>query len=135
MTGAYTSARRRIRGGPRGALAALMTLLGSAIALADNAARAPTPSLETVIVPGTRLPDAARDEELRVEVKTALHDDPYFYDGHVTVTVRDGVVHLDGMVLDYGDIAGVLRIIRKKFPGVKRVVNQLEVARGDSDDG
>jgi hypothetical protein len=29
----------------------------------------------------------------------------------------------------------VMRIIKKKFPGVKRVINELEVCREDSDDG
>ncbi len=135
MAGAYILIRSSLRPPQCAALLLLLVLYDPGVALSDNSLRAPTPSLDTVIVPGARLPDAARDEELRVEVKTALHDDPYFYDGHVTVTVERGVVHLEGMVLDYGDIADVLRIIRKKFPGVKRVVNQLEVCREDTDDG
>lgn len=135
MAGAYMLARCLIYPRGSGVLVMLMALLSSAIALADNASPRAPPALDTVIVPGTRLPDAARDEALRVEVKTVLHEDPYFYDAHVTVTVEHGVVHLEGMVLDYSDIADVLRIIRKKFPGVKRVVNQLEVCREDTDDG
>jgi hypothetical protein len=44
-------------------------------------------------------------------------------------------VHLEGFVLDYRDIKDVLRIIKRKFPHVKRVVNELEICREDSDDG
>lgn len=119
------------------ALAAmLIMLLCPAITLAAGPKRASAPdSLETVVVQGHRFPDPVYDEQLRVEVKTVLHDDPFFYDAHVTVTVRDGVVHLEGFVLDYSDVTTVLRIIKRKFPRLKRVVNELEVSRGDSDDG
>lgn len=114
----------------------LIALLGPATTLSADRTRGSAPDpLETILVQGHRFPDAVRDEQLKVEVKTALHDDPFFYDAHVIVIVEDGVVHLEGMVLDYGDIAAVLRIIRKKFPRVKRVTNELEVSRGDSDDG
>jgi BON domain-containing protein len=114
----------------------LVALLGPAITLSADHTHASEPDpLDTIIVPGNRIPDAVADEQLRVEVKTVLHDDPYLYDGHVTVTVKDGVVRLEGAVLDYGDIGSVLRIIRKKFPRVKRVVNELEVIREDTDDG
>jgi osmotically-inducible protein OsmY len=114
----------------------LIALLGPATTLSAERTRASARDpLDTILVQANRFPDAVRDEQLRVEVKTVLHDDPYFYDGHVTVTVKDGVVHLEGAVLDYGDIGSVLRIIKKKFPRVKRVVNELEVIRGDTDDG
>jgi osmotically-inducible protein OsmY len=83
-------------------------------------------------VHGTKFPP---DEELKRDVKRALHEDPFFYDEHVTVTVEKGIVHLEGIVLDPGDIRDVMRIIKKKFPGVKRVINELEVCREDSDDG
>lgn len=114
----------------------LVALLSPAITLpAGQKQTLASEPLQTILVQGDRMPDAIRDEQLRVEVQTALHDDPFFYDAHVTVTVQGGVVHLEGMVLDYSDIGTVLRIIKKKFPRVKRVVNELEVSRGDSDDG
>ena len=114
----------------------LIALLGPAVTLSADHTHASAPDpLEPIIVQGQRFRDAVRDEQLKVELKTALHDDPFFYDAHVVVTVQDGIVHLEGMVLDYSDIAAVLRIIRKKFPRVKRVSNELEVSRGDSDDG
>lgn len=94
-----------------------------------------TGPLQTIVVNGQKLPQPVPDEVLTKQVKTALHDDPFFYDEHVTVTVRNGIVHLEGVVLDAGDIKDVLRIIRRRFPGIKRVVNELEIVREDSDDG
>lgn len=121
---------------PMALAATLILLLCPAITLSAAPKHASAPdTLEPIIVQGHRFPDPVFDEQLRVEVKTALHDDPLFYDEHVTVTVRDGVVHLEGFVLDFGDIADVLRLVRKKFPGVKRIVNELEVNRVDTDDG
>src|SRR5579871_3782634 len=86
----------------------LIALLSPTVALSANPARVPVPeTLDTVVVQGHRFPDPVHDEQLRVEVKEALHDDPYFYDEHVTISVQDGIVHLEGFVLDYGDITVV----------------------------
>jgi hypothetical protein len=38
----------------------------------------------TIVVTGKK---PAADEGVKEQVETALHTDPYFYDGHVTVTV------------------------------------------------
>jgi osmotically-inducible protein OsmY len=84
-------------------------------------------SLEPIVVTARRLPEALPDEVLRTRVESALHADPYFYDEHVTVTVKNGIVRLEGIVFDVGDMQDARRIIRKKVPGVKRVVNDLEI--------
>jgi hypothetical protein len=111
----------------------LGALVCPAFAASAGEARAPdAASLQTIVVHGTKFPP---DEELKRDVKRALHEDTFFYDEHVTVTVEKGIVHLEGIVLDPGDIRDVMRIIKKKFPGVKRVINELEVCREDSDDG
>ncbi len=47
-----------------------------------------------------------------------------FVDAHVTVTVKDGVVILEGLVFDAWDIVTATRIARK-IPGVKRVFIEL----------
>ena len=94
-----------------------------------------TGPLQTIVVNGQKLPQPVPDEVLTKQVKTALHDDPFFYDEHVNITVTNGIVHLEGFVLDYRDIKDVLRLIKRKFPHVKRVVNELEICREDSDDG
>jgi osmotically-inducible protein OsmY len=42
--------------------------------------------------------DSVAEEKLRKRVKDALHSDPYFYDKHVTVSVKNGAVVLRGFV-------------------------------------
>lgn len=72
------------------------------------------------------------DEVLTVNVARALEEHPYFYGEHVTVECRDGVVHLRGAVLDEWDLRIALRLARR-LPGVRRVVNELEILSGGSD--
>jgi osmotically-inducible protein OsmY len=61
----------------------------------------------------------------------APQQDPFFYDGRVTVTVKNGVVHLQGMVFDAQDMQDVRRIIKKRVFGVKRQVHELEICSCD----
>jgi osmotically-inducible protein OsmY len=102
---------------------------------ADEMGAPPVKSLETIVVTATRIAEPMVDEVMKQQVQTALHDDPYFYDEHVTVTVKNGVVHLTGMVFDPGDMQDVRRIIRKRISGVKRVVNELEICSCDGGGG
>src|ERR1700730_1411154 len=44
------------------------------------------------------------DEQLRKRVQAALHSDPYFYDEHVNVSVKNGVVVLHGFVSSEWDL-------------------------------
>jgi len=62
-------------------------------------------------------------------VEEALHSDAFFYDEHVTVTVRDGVATLRGIVFDDWDLRQAKRIARK-ITGVRRVLNDLEISQG-----
>ena len=114
-------------------LAALLIALssGAVAGSADVSGGSAVNSLEPIVVTAKRLPEAVPDEVVRTRVETALHADPYFYDEHVTVTVKNGIVHLEGIVFDVGDIQDARRIIRKKVPGVKRVVNELEICGCD----
>jgi BON domain len=113
--------------------AALFAALGcwSAPARADDAGTRAAKSLDVIVVTAKRLPEVLPDEVVKTRVETALHDDPYFYDEHVTVTVKNGVVHLQGIVFDAQDMQSVRRIIRKKVSGVKRLVNELEICSCD----
>jgi hypothetical protein len=61
--------------------------------------------------------------------ETALHSDPFFYDEHVSVTINNGVVTLHGIVFDDWDLRSAMRMARR-MPGVKRVVNDLEIKLG-----
>lgn len=69
------------------------------------------------------------DAEVRDRVQLALHDDPYFYDGHVEVSVDDGVVHLHGLVFSDWDLRVAMRIARKAA-GDRRVINDLTIVQG-----
>lgn len=70
---------------------------------------------------------------MREQVQTALHSDPFFYDEHVTVTIKNGVITLHGIVFDYSDLQNAIRIA-KRVPGVKRVYTDLEIVVGNTDD-
>jgi hypothetical protein len=112
----------------------LGTILGGIVwaqtpAVAD-AVRAPSASsLETIVVTAKRRPEPVADEDLTKRVETALHDDPYFYDEHVTVTVRNGVATLQRIVFDDWDLRQAMHLA-KRIAGVKRVVNDLEIKLG-----
>jgi osmotically-inducible protein OsmY len=81
------------------------------------------------VVTAKRRPDPVADEELTKRVEAVLHDDPYFYDEHVAVTVKNGVATLHGMVFDEWDLRQAMRLA-KRIAGVKRVVNDLELKLG-----
>jgi len=74
------------------------------------------------------------DEELKDKVDMALHSDPYFYDAHVTVTVTNGVVHLEGVVFDDWDLR-IARRLSKKVGGVRSVVSELQICACDGGGG
>lgn len=72
---------------------------------------------------------AVPDAEVRERVQLALHDDPYFYDGHVEVSVDDGVVHLHGFVFSDWDLRDAMRIAGKAA-GDRRVIDNLTLIQG-----
>jgi hypothetical protein len=92
---------------------------------ADNLSAPADSGLDAIVVTAKR----QADETIKRQVEAALRSDPFFYDEHVTVTIRNGVVTLQGMVFDDWDLRNALRIGRK-VPGVKRVVNDLEIKLG-----
>jgi osmotically-inducible protein OsmY len=85
--------------------------------------------LDTIVVTAKKLSDPAVDETVRKDVETALHSDPFFYDEHVTVATKNGVVTLTGIVFDDWDLRAAIRIARR-IAGVRRVVNDLEIKLG-----
>jgi osmotically-inducible protein OsmY len=58
-----------------------------------------------------------------------MRSDPYFPDEHVVVTIKDGVVTLHGIVFDDWDLR-IAKRIAKRTPGVKRVIDDLEISVG-----
>jgi hypothetical protein len=126
------AARDRERPFGRYASSARAALLGAlaccAIAVRAGEAAAPSQApLKPIVVIGKKSAPEVPDAVLKEQVETTMHTDPYFFDAHVTVTVKDGVVILEGLVFDAWDIVTATRIARK-IPGVKRVFNDIELA-------
>jgi osmotically-inducible protein OsmY len=71
------------------------------------------------------------DEKLMRRVKDALHSDPYFYDAHVTVSVKNGAVVLHGFVESDWDLRDAIRIASTAAGG-RRVVDNLSIKLGGS---
>ena len=84
------------------------------------------PALTEIIVTGKKIVD---DELVSRQVATALHSDPNVLDDHITVTVKNGIVTLHGIALDYWDVRAMRRLSRR-VAGVKRVVDDIDVRLG-----
>jgi osmotically-inducible protein OsmY len=95
---------------------------------AQNAAPASSGSV-SIAAPTTQGADRLTDEELKKRVKAALHNDPYFYDEHVTVSVEKGVVVLRGFVFSDWDLRDAIRIA-KKAAGDRQVIDNLTIKLG-----
>jgi osmotically-inducible protein OsmY len=110
-------------------LVALVCGLGGvAQAVAQNAAAPSISRPESIAASANQGPNQA-DEDLRNRVQTALHADPYFYDTHVTVSVKNGSVVLNGFVFSAWDLRDALRIARKAA-GNTPVVDNLSIKEG-----
>ncbi len=98
-------------------------------ALAQRMPASAKSGLDEVVVRGKRQIDPVADARLQRQVEAALAADPYFYSEHVSVTIENGVATLHGIVFDDWDLRNAMRISRR-IPGVKRVVNDLEIKLG-----
>lgn len=74
------------------------------------------------------------DEAVTVKVVQVLENDPYVFADHITITTRNGVVRVEGIVGDTGERFRILRLCRR-IPGARRVVDALEVMSNDPDGG
>jgi osmotically-inducible protein OsmY len=97
---------------------------------AQHAAPKAEVQTQEVIISATRI----TDEALTRQVKETLAEDPWIFPDHITVTVQGGVVRLEGIVGDTGELFRVLRLCRK-IPGARRVINELEMMHNDPDGG
>jgi hypothetical protein len=79
--------------------------------------------------PVTRDTAPQTDEELGQRVKAALHEDPYFYDEHVDVSVENEAVVLRGFVFSDWDLRNAVRIATKAAGG-RKVVDNLTIKQG-----
>jgi hypothetical protein len=101
----------------------------SAPAGADTPAAPAADRLDPIVVTAKKRQDRVTDEVLTKNVEVALHSNPYFNDEHVTVTIKNGVVTLEGIVFDDWDVRTAMRIARK-IAGVRRVVTDFYVPDG-----
>jgi len=124
-------AKRRAAAAAFAGAAGLAAWLGACNA-AQAGAPAPDPSrkadartLDTIVVTAQRLVD----EQLRTEVQRALRDDPTLMSDHLDVSIKNGVVTLTGLVFDDWDMR-IARRAANHIPGVKRVINDMEIKLG-----
>jgi osmotically-inducible protein OsmY len=74
-------------------------------------------------------PDADSNGTLARQIRAALRADRYLDDGHIDVSVENGVVTLRGLVFDEWDLRGAMRIARKAA-GDRLVVDSLSIEQG-----
>ena len=98
------------------------TVIGAAgAAMAQDAAqKVDARRLEVIVEANRRVPD----EEVTRHLQEGLATDPWIYSEHVTVTTHNGVVTLEGIVTDSGDLLRLLRLAHR-IPGVRRVVDNM----------
>jgi len=83
--------------------------------------------LDTIVVTAKKL---AQDEALTKQVEAALLSNPYLIGEHITVTIKNGVVNLEGIVYDDWDIR-IAKRISQRIPGVRRVnTTDLDIEDG-----
>jgi osmotically-inducible protein OsmY len=110
----------------RRGIAILAGLAACASAWADEARAPANAPLQAIVVRAKKVPVVLPDAEVKEHVEAAMHADPYFLDEHVTITVKNGTVILEGIVSDPWDLLHATRIARK-IPGVKSVFNNLDL--------
>ena len=113
-----------------GSIACSLNGLASRVCAQDMGAPAESPP-RPIVASATHstAPVAEEDEDLRERVQAALHSDPYFYDAHVTVSVKNGNVLLSGFVSSEWDLLDAIRIARKAA-GNRRVIESLSIELG-----
>jgi hypothetical protein len=99
-------------------------------AAAQHTAAKTDARLDEVVINASR----TSDEQISRQVQETLTADPWIFAEHITVTTQNGVVRLEGIVGDTGELFRVLRLARK-IPGARRVVNELEMMHNDPDGG
>jgi len=109
-----------------------VTLLGAAgHCLAQHAADKPDPSLQEVVVNAAR----ARDEQITQQAQKAISSDPWIYSEHLTVTTKNGVISVEGIVQDTWEWFRILDHCRKIRGGRRVDTSRIELLHNDPDGG
>lgn len=123
--------RQSVRGSPARCALLFAALVGAAAgSAAQEAAEKAELRLQEVVVEARR----EADEEVTRRVEKTITNDPWIYAEHVTVTTRNGVVRVEGIVQDTGEWFRILDLARKTA-GARRVVDALEILHNDPDGG
>lgn len=116
------------------ALLACITVLCWPAEAADKPAKPRSSELAPIVIRGQRLPPDASDEEVTRAVVQSIAEDPWIFADHVTITTRNGVVHIEGFVSDEWDVYHIIDRARK-IAGRRKIVDNLEFdAVGDDSD-
>jgi osmotically-inducible protein OsmY len=83
---------------------------------------------ERLVITGTKTPT---DQEVTRRVEAALDANPYLDASRVTVSTKDGVVTLEGIVGDASDLLRTLRIAGR-VAGARRVEESLYIPDFDN---
>jgi hypothetical protein len=97
---------------------------------APDAAWTAEPPPTEVVVEATRLPD----EQITRQAVEAVSNDPWIYSDHITISTRNGVIRVEGIVQDTEEWFRILDRCRK-IPGARRVVSELEMLHSEPDGG
>jgi len=101
---------------------AFASLVDAQTTISDTVSRS-----STIAAPTSR--DADSNAALARQIHAALHADPYLYDGHIDVSVQNGVVTLRGLVFSDWDLLTAMRIARKAAGG-RLVIDNLSIVSG-----
>lgn len=116
----------RLRGAESLLLAAIFACCVSS-GIARESSQPKGDPLSEVIIKAKRIPERIPDEELTTRVEAALQSEKYICClDHVTFSVINGVLRLEGSVSEDSDLIALLRHVRK-IPGVRRIVNELDL--------
>jgi hypothetical protein len=108
---------------------ALGVLLCCAYPAVAQEKTAPANGVEPIVITGAKLAPPT-DEQLTQQVETALEASRYLDASHMTVTTKNGVVTLDGLVGGAWDLRIALRIAGR-VAGVRQLVDNLEIYEPD----
>jgi osmotically-inducible protein OsmY len=90
---------------------------------------APANGVEPIVITGAKLAPPT-DEQLTQQVETSLEASRYLDASRITVTTKNGVVTLDGLVGDAWDLRIALRIAGR-VAGVRRLIDDLDIVEPD----
>ncbi|HEX4598773.1 MAG TPA: BON domain-containing protein [Burkholderiaceae bacterium] len=102
-----------------------------------SAAHAQTPAVQPgdqpiqteIVITATRPTDAV----ITAKVEHVLQEDPYVFGEHISVVTENGIVRLEGFVLDVTDMYRAVTLARR-IAGRRRVVNDLELYQSNNYD-